>query len=228
MNIFMLRAEQTVKNWHDKELSDIILEYSNKFPIGLLQQNLEELQSVKDYIKEKKFKKFVEVGSDHGASLWMYSHLFCNKDAEIISIDYTGLDLLKAVIAEIDIRGFKTQLIVKHSHDDLIHIEDIDFLHIDGNHSIDGVVGDWNKYYPCVIDGGIIVIHDTLLHQGPIEVKLELERRGFVCNTYAGRITLSNDRHAPAGITLIEKQSGKKNYYLDLQGIWDNAKQKDV
>ena len=45
---------------------------------------------------------------------------------------------------------------------DLTHGELIDFLFIDGDHSLEGVQQDFEMYSPLVREGGIIVLHDVV------------------------------------------------------------------
>lgn len=40
----------------------------------------------------------------------------------------------------------------------------VDFLFIDGDHSLLGVFKDWEMYVPIVRKGGIIALHDTMYH----------------------------------------------------------------
>ena len=37
----------------------------------------------------------------------------------------------------------------------------IDFLFIDGDHSYDAVKSDWTIWYPKIVEGGIIALHDS-------------------------------------------------------------------
>lgn len=43
--------------------------------------------------------------------------------------------------------------------------EEIDFIFIDGDHSYEGIVRDWNDYAGKVKKGGIIALHDTSIPQ---------------------------------------------------------------
>lgn len=47
-----------------------------------------------------------------------------------------------------------------------INVQNIDFLFIDGLHSINQVVSDW-KYTEKLSDIGIVGMHDTNAHPGP-------------------------------------------------------------
>lgn len=41
----------------------------------------------------------------------------------------------------------------------------VDVLHIDGDHSYEGVRGDWQAYAPLVRAGGLVLVHDVLNHR---------------------------------------------------------------
>ncbi|MBN2421624.1 class I SAM-dependent methyltransferase [Candidatus Woesearchaeota archaeon] len=45
--------------------------------------------------------------------------------------------------------------------------EKIELIFIDGDHSYQGVREDFELWFPKVIDGGIVVFHDTIGHKGP-------------------------------------------------------------
>lgn len=40
-------------------------------------------------------------------------------------------------------------------------IEHVDFIFIDGDHSFDGLRGDWEVWSPLVAPGGIVALHDS-------------------------------------------------------------------
>lgn len=49
---------------------------------------------------------------------------------------------------------------------DKLEVDSIDYLFIDGKHSVNQVVDDW-RYAELVQDNGVILLHDTTLHPGP-------------------------------------------------------------
>lgn len=53
----------------------------------------------------------------------------------------------------------------------------IDFAFIDGDHSYDGVLNDFNVIYPNLSEGGIIVFHDTLRIDGCREFMIDLRTK---------------------------------------------------
>ena len=68
--------------------------------------------------------------------------------------------------------GQRLNLIVGDSHEDktlgklsiALGAEELDFLFIDGDHRLEGVAKDFNKYSPYVRKGGLVAFHD-IVHQ---------------------------------------------------------------
>jgi hypothetical protein len=50
------------------------------------------------------------------------------------------------------------------------YVDSIDVLFIDGNHTYEGVAGDWSKYHDLVRSGGIIAFHDSVYRGGDFGV----------------------------------------------------------
>ena len=92
----------------------------------------------------------------------------------------------------------------------------IDFLHIDGDHTYEGVKLDWELYSPKVRPGGYITVHDTdesvlenfywyadenRWNGGPARLVREIE--GYVkTNLFDGKST---------GVTILKKDLDEAN-----------------
>ena len=206
---------EILESWKDRELADLILsyfEFMKEVPHAIgIQQVLEELQQLKDTLGDRKFNKFVELGSDGGGSLWVYANLFCDKNTQIFSIDTQLHPLLSFVIDKLRKKGFNITF-MQGSSGDIENIarvgKDIDLLHSDADHAYDSVRLEWEAYSPLMQDGGIYLIHDTLLHFGPVEYRKYLEKNNFDTTTFAGETSLINIdpgyKCAPAGITMVK------------------------
>ena len=203
--------------WQDKELIMLIRDHTAAMreagvldlQLGL-QQVLEELQGLKKYLGKREYGRFVEVGSDFMGTLWLYSHLFCSSNAEVIAIDYNDHDYQKKIIQIMRNRGMNVRHINHSSADVKEPITDIGLLHIDGAHSIDGVFKDWNRWAPEVREEGLILLHDTITYapacDGCFGMRRYLTARGVPTVTFAGEVTISNTTYISAGITVVEKK----------------------
>src|SRR3989344_3407843 len=52
--------------------------------------------------------------------------------------------------------------------------EPVGFIFIDGDHTYNAVKTDFEKWYPRVIDGGIIAFHDSIKYDGPRRLLSEI------------------------------------------------------
>ncbi len=199
-----------IESWPDKDLSKAVLEYYDLFgrytKLGI-QQCLDEMQQVKDSLGGRKFENFYEIGSDEGGSLWIYSNIFLRPGAEVFSIEVKVKPILLKVIDALSKKGFNIRLVKKPSMK-FNPDEKIEFLHIDGNHDYKSVRPEFDKYYPLMKDNGIILLHDTLLWDGPIRVREELEEK-YNCVTFQGTMLISeifgHPTRTSTGITMVTK-----------------------
>lgn len=197
-----------IKNWKDKEVSDVVLEYLD-FGTHDLQQCIDEVTDVKNYLKGRKFSTFLEIGSDTGGSLFIFSKLFCCQKAKIISIDPRRNKYLDLVIDKLLSEGFDVEYLNGKSQDYAGKLT-CDLLHIDGDHL--RPADDFSLYYPFVNSGGVVLVHDTMndvlvAPQGSATKAcgrmLEREYNG---KTFVGKHLVSKNYDYPTGITLVEKK----------------------
>lgn len=70
--------------------------------------------------------------------------------------------------------------------------EKIEFLFIDGFHKYDAVKKDFELFYPKIINGGFVAIHDVYYYKGPTDLVEELlERETFKMLTFCDSIVLA-------------------------------------
>ncbi len=211
----MISAE-IIKGFEDKEISDVVLQYydlASGARLGL-QQCLEEVKQLKDYVAGRKFTKFVEIGCDEGGSLFLFSKLFLEPGAHIYTIDLNFNPAALRVIQQLANEGFKVHQVNSHSQDVNLSGFKCDLLHIDGDHSYKSVREDFDKYFPTLIPGGICLLHDTLLWEGAKKVRAELERH-FDTKTFKGYTLVSGDFYVPpennepqsTGINLVHQRT---------------------
>jgi len=203
-----------LNEWPDRELANLILTYYDFIEhfdghISGLQQVLEELQQVKNLLIPRKFNTFVELGSDDGGSLWIYVNTFCDKDSIIYSIDIHLKPSLQAIVNKLKELGFNIQVITKQSDDpelvSLIKTIPIDLLHIDADHAYDSIKIEWDIYYPQLTSNGVALLHDTLLHGGPIAFRKFIEHGDYNYLTVGGTTSLSDVKNVTTGITMVIK-----------------------
>ncbi len=128
-----------------------------------ISQNLDEIVELMLKIGDKKFKHFVEIGTSCGGSLWLYANLFCDENTKIESIDPRNQPRpINFTVNKLKERNFNVVFYNKHSYDIKNEISnDIDLLHIDGDHVYESVKLDWELYFPKVIKNGIVLVHDA-------------------------------------------------------------------
>ena len=138
----------------------------------------EEITDLLEEVKKEEPRVVIEIGTAMGGTLF----LFCRAAAEIatiISIDLPGgefgggysslrIPLYKAF----KLPKQRIHLIRADSHKEatLQHVkrvlngEKADLLFIDGDHSYNGIKMDFEMFSPLVKDGGLIALHDIVLH----------------------------------------------------------------
>lgn len=129
---------------------------------SVIKSNMEELGS--------SLKCIVEIGVDRDAnSATMTKHLLAHKMDNVI---YLGVDIDdKSYLNDPD-KNIYTICTDSSNHQLVIdklaelRVQSIDLLFIDGNHSIDGVVNDW-QYVEQLSSYGIVLMHDIRGHPGP-------------------------------------------------------------
>jgi cephalosporin hydroxylase len=139
-----------------------------------LQQWDEEFSQLLDRVNTLAPSVFVEIGSAFGGSLWMISQ-YLTQGATIISIDLpirksNGVAAKKLVAGQLRSQGAEVHLLETNSRlpetvtsvRSILKDRPIDFLFIDGDHRVAGVLADWTNYYPLVRKGGLIALHDIV------------------------------------------------------------------
>lgn len=203
-------------------LHELIQEYDQMFPVphGGILQSLDELEQLVAEIKDRKFLSMAEIGSCFGGTVWLYSQLFAANGAMFTIVDIEIHPWLNKVIKELILRRPDLHFVLIESTSNEAKLPKVDFLHIDADHRYHMVKADYEKHVPCVVPKGVILLHDTLLDEGPgdhksgcIRFRKELESQGVEMKTFAGTIMLcdcfgphkSNPDNRSIGISLIYK-----------------------
>ena len=116
---------------------------------------------------------FIEVGAYEGASLYVYAGLVKRKGGLVIAVEdgrrgQKKRTRLKCSMAMIESEGIEVKWVRGNSHlpETLEQVKsalgerNVDFLHIDGDHSAAGSMLDWEMYGPLVRPGGMTAFHD--------------------------------------------------------------------
>lgn len=139
-------------------------------------QKFGELQFLADEVAKIRPEVIVEIGSDAGGTLWLWSKLFPNAKLFCIDLPHgpfsTGIPLDERIPAErihANSHDYGTKFLLKER---LIGKGSkvgklIDFLFIDGDHTEEGVTKDFLDYQSLVRPGGIIAFHDIAEHPDP-------------------------------------------------------------
>lgn len=147
-----------------------------------------EIKSLLSILKERGIKRFMEIGTANGGTLFLYCKLF-GKGSTGISVDLPGGQfgygypkyrerLYQSFTAE----GQKLHLLREDSHaastldkvSALLSGEKLDFLFIDGDHTYEGVKKDYEMYRHLVKKGGIVAFHDIAFH--PPEINCHVDQ----------------------------------------------------
>ena len=199
----------------------LIQEYDQMFGerTGGILQALDELEQLVAEIGTRKFALMAEIGSYRGGTVWLYSLLFGADGCHFTIVDIKIDPMLRKVIAEVEKRKHINFHVIEAKAGE-VSLDALDFLHIDADHRYHMVKADYERHSPKVVNGGIVILHDTLLDEGPgdnksgcIRLRKELETAGTNMKTFGGTIMLcdcfgpnkSNPDKRSIGISVIFK-----------------------
>jgi predicted O-methyltransferase YrrM len=114
-------------------------------------------------------RRVLEIGGRRGGTLLLFTAVASDK-ARLLSLDLAYRPLQVGVNARLAAAGQEVRAFQCDSHraESLTFVRDwlggqpVDFLFIDGDHSLDGVVQDFAMYAPLVRPGGIVAFHDIV------------------------------------------------------------------
>lgn len=141
------------------------------FTFGCFQPNQirSEVTQMLQVVAPVKPRRLLEIGSEGGGNLFLLSKIAA-PDAKILSIDLNFSSMQMAAYPSL---AAPTQKLTCFKGDssgpDMLRRvqawlgEDrLDFLFIDGDHSLAGVTADYRTYAPLVAPGGLIAFHDIV------------------------------------------------------------------
>lgn len=108
-------------------------------------------------------KVIVEIGIKEGGNIRLLSTLL-SEDGLAVGIDMgrdITWDISTAKCKVVGIKGDSHDKAVIEKLRNVLDGRRVDILFIDGDHSYEGMLADYNDYSPFVRSGGIIAVHDT-------------------------------------------------------------------
>jgi len=171
-----------IKDLNKKRLTtpEEVVNFAFKSCLGAIkpiQIRYEILELLKILYKEKP-RVLLEIGTANGGTLFLFSRV-ASEEALLISVDLPGggfgVGYPRFRIPLYESFAFKNQKIhllradshseeTKESVEKILNSRKLDFLFIDGDHTYQGVKMDFEMYSPLVREGGLIALHDIVVH----------------------------------------------------------------
>jgi predicted O-methyltransferase YrrM len=135
-----------------------------------------EIESLLRRVEADRPRTVLEIGTANGGSLFLFTRVAA-EDATIVSVDLPGGSfgggysrLRTRLYSNFARPRQRLQLLRADSHDPATRAEvertiagrPVDFLFIDGDHSLEGVRADFDLYVPLVRNGGLVAMHDIV------------------------------------------------------------------
>jgi cephalosporin hydroxylase len=159
-------------------------------------QKPSEITSLARAVAELKPKQVLEIGTAKGGTLLIWSSIATDR---VITCDISDMTVQEEFYKSLPPPGStcKVELLTGDSHNpefkkrvaERLGNDKVDFLFIDGDHTLEGVTADYENYREFVRPGGIIAFHDILENQPwPVnqvfylweKLKKELDTEEFV------------------------------------------------
>ena len=130
-----------------------------------------ELTALGNLIRDRGYKTAIEIGTSYGGTAWFLWAL----GLTVTSIDDASEEFLRNAPTT---HGFPPLRIpeihyVVGDSSQVIGLDPVDVIFIDGNHTYAGVKADWEHWHENVNPGGLVAFHDVFVNlpQNGVEVK---------------------------------------------------------
>ncbi len=207
---FYQRLKKVIFNWACGRFY-----WPNTFPNAIDDASASLLYSIVRLIRPE---IAIEIGTAEGNScLAIGQALEDNKRGILYTMDPLDRELVKIAIKKSKLNR-RINYIVDYSTNILpkLNLPKIDFAFIDGDHSYEGVLKDFELITDLIPKGGVIAYHDTILFDGPKKVVKHMADSGkyevVTLPTLSGEksegvggFTPINKDVKPAGITICKR-----------------------
>lgn len=169
-------------------------------------QSKKEIVELLRLLQTARPKYLCEIGAWHGGTLALFCQIAA-PDAQLLSIDLAYTPKQIHAFRHFARPQQRVTCLQADSHDpetvrkvrQWLNGQPLDFILIDGDHTLAGVTSDFEMYAPCVRAGGIIAFHDI--------VPDSETRRGIRTQRYTGQVPefwVGLKRRFPDTVELIE------------------------
>jgi predicted O-methyltransferase YrrM len=157
---------------------------SNSTNKGLILLQFDEAAFLFRLARSKPAAQILEIGRHHGGSVFLFA-VASDHDSKVTSIDIAPQndELLQVALQKSGL-AHKVHLLVGNSHDDEAKADFYDLVFVDGDHSYEGAVKDYERWKKSVKPGGHLVFHNaaaarphTVTMQGPVRLVQEIAAR---------------------------------------------------
>jgi cephalosporin hydroxylase len=170
----VLKSRTSTRCYSSKELVDFTVSGCGGAIRPL--QYRSEILSLMDILARRRPRRVLEIGTASGGTLFLFTRVVA-PDARLISVDLPkgrfggGYPFWRTYIyRSFALPGQRINLLRANSHETktveaverILNGDKIDFLFIDGDHSLEGVMKDFELYSPLVADGGMVALHDIV------------------------------------------------------------------
>ena len=133
------------------------------------QQVRQEILSLLRLVRDSSPRRVLEVGGRRGGTIILFMHV-AHPEARLLSLDIAYTPVQVRIASRL---SSAEQVVTcwpadSHSPETLRRVQDwldgepLDFLFIDGDHSLAGVSRDFDLYAPLVREGGLVALHDIV------------------------------------------------------------------
>jgi len=138
----------------------------------------QELEAIWPLVAEVQAARVLEIGVKRGGWLYVMAPAF-RPGAHLLGVDVHPTQLkVNGLVASLREEGYRMDLVEGDSHaaatQDAVRAalagEQLDVLHIDGDHARDSALADWHDYRPLVRSGGLVILHDAYKQNPPEDV----------------------------------------------------------